>query len=134
MAGAIQRKNKQLWTDRRLRKLKPAPPHTEAAYRCGTCNSNLAVFAGITSPHAIVDIDGLLKKKKIQRLHWLIWIYKAFIEWLENIGLFKSVPQHKDKLWLFGHKVYLWLIKLSKIFTKEREHVNILYLLYVIYN
>ena len=46
--GAIQRKNKQLWTVRRLRKLESAPPPMEVAYKCDTCIWTFRTVIGLS--------------------------------------------------------------------------------------
>ena len=48
-AGAIRRGNVQLWTNKRLRKLEPEPPPTEAAHKCETCNRTFKAAIGLSS-------------------------------------------------------------------------------------
>eukprot|EP00795_Rhopilema_esculentum_P016391 gene16391-7793_t len=48
-AGAIRRRNVQLLTNKRLRKLEPEPSPTEAAYKCETCNSTFKAAIGLSS-------------------------------------------------------------------------------------
>ena len=48
-ATAIRRKNKQIWTDRRLRKLELATPSMEATHRCDTCSGTFRTAIGLSS-------------------------------------------------------------------------------------
>ena len=48
-ADATRKRNVQLWTEKRLCKLTPAPRPTEAAYRCGTCNKTFKAAIGLSS-------------------------------------------------------------------------------------
>ena len=48
-AGAIRRRNVQLWTNKRLCKLEPEPPPTEAAYKCVNCNRTFKAAIGLSS-------------------------------------------------------------------------------------
>eukprot|EP00795_Rhopilema_esculentum_P004180 gene4180-20366_t len=44
-----KRRDMQLWTNKRLRKLEPEPPPTETAYKCETCNRTFKAAIGLSS-------------------------------------------------------------------------------------